>query len=443
MRKVVHLGTKLGSFESAQDSVAQTLEVELTVKRVERLTERIGQERVAERDQAIADWDALPLVEKLAAPKGIKPPAVACVTTDGGRLQRCDLPENAKSHWCETKVGALLELEPNPHDADPCPQVPDTFLDLVRMEQVTREIHGAVPKGQTFVSVETSDPLTSAATPGDSTSADSPSAESSQSKSSQSKSSRQKSSPPNSPPSEVVAAAREAVVAEPPVVLSRDVVASLAKSETFGKHLAAHAWSLGFAAAILKVFIADGSATNWGIWQRHFKHLGFVPVLDFIHALTYVYSAAMAGRSREEGGPVYLRWITWVWQGAVTRVIAELAARAVELGLPPANASDSDPRQIIADTITYLTNQQSRMNYPTCRKMGLPITSSHIESTVKQISRRVKGSEKFWAEQGGEALLQLRADQLCDTAPLDTYWRHRPQQATGTRHYKSPFQTAA
>ena len=453
MRKVVHLGTKLGSFESAQDSVAQTLEVELTVKRVERLTERIGHERVAERDQAIADWDALPLVEKLAAPKGIKPPAVACVTTDGGRLQRCDLPENAKSHWCETKVGALLELEPNPHDADPCPQVPDTFLDLVRREQVTREIHGAVPKGQTFVSVETSDPLTSTATPGESSGADSPSAESSQpkssqpkssqSKSSQSKSSQSKSSPPNSPPSEVVAAAREAVVAEPPVVLSRDVVASLAKSETFGKHLAAHAWSLGFAAAILKVFIADGSATNWGIWQRHFKHLGFVPVLDFIHALTYVYSAAMAGRSREEGGPVYLRWITWVWQGEVTRVIAELAARAVELGSPPANASDSDSRQIIADTITYLTNQQSRMNYPTYRKMGLPITSSHIESTVKQISRRVKGSEKFWAEQGGEALLQLRADQLCDTAPLDTYWHHRPQQATGTRNYQSPTQAAA
>ena len=193
----------------------------------------------------------------------------------------------------------------------------------------------------------------------------------------------------------------------------------------------------------MKVFIADGSATNWGIWQRHFKHLGFVPVLDFIHALTYVHSAAMAGRSREAGGPVYIRWITWVWQGEVTRVIAELAARAVELGSPPPNASDSDPRQIIADTITYLTNQQSRMNYPTYRKMGLPITSSHIESTVKQVSRRVKGSEKFWAEQGGEALLQLRADQLCDTAPLDTYWHHRPQQATGTRNYKSPTKAAA
>ena len=141
--------------------------------------------------------------------------------------------------------------------------------------------------------------------------------------------------------------------------------------------------------------------------------------------------------------PVYLRWITWVWQGEVNRVIAELAARAVELGPLPPDATDTDPRQIVADTLTYLTNQQSRMNYPTYRKMGLPITSSHIESTVKQISRRVKGSEKFWTESGGEALLQLRADQLCDTAPLDTFWLTRTRQDTGTRNYQRLTQTTA
>ena len=161
------------------------------------------------------------------------------------------------------------------------------------------------------------------------------------------------------------------IFAEPPVVESRDVVASLANSAAFGKQLATHAGSMGFAAALLKVFIADGSSTNWGIWQRHFKHWEFVPVLDFIHALTYVYSAAMAGRSRESGSPVYIRWITWVWQGAVPRVIAELAARVVELGPLPPDAADTDPRQIVAGTLTYLTNQQSRMNYPTYRKMGL------------------------------------------------------------------------
>ncbi len=194
MRKTAHLGAKLGSFASAAESVAETLEVELTTKRVERLTERIGRGRVAERGSAITDWEALPLVEKLAAPKGIKVPAVAGVSCDGERMQRCELPEDAKSHWCETKVGVLLEIAGNPHDCDPCPQVPTKFLDVVRMEQVTREIKRAVPKGQTFEPSEKSPPTPSV----DSSSADS---------------------------LEAVASLTEESFAEPPEVESRDVAA--------------------------------------------------------------------------------------------------------------------------------------------------------------------------------------------------------------------------
>jgi hypothetical protein len=60
----------------------------------------------------------------------------------------------------------------------------------------------------------------------------------------------------------------------------------------------------------------------------------------------------MAARTQEEGGPIYLRWITWVWQGEVPQVIAELAARAAELGSPPTDASEADPRQILADQLS-------------------------------------------------------------------------------------------
>lgn len=193
----------------------------------------------------------------------------------------------------------------------------------------------------------------------------------------------------------------------------------------------------------MKAFLADGSSTNGGIWQREFKHQEYIPILDFIHALTSVFAAAMADRSREAGGPIFRRWITWVWQGEVQKVIAEIAARAAELGPLPSNASETDPRQIVADTLTYLTNQQSRMNDPAYRQSGLPITSSPIESTVQQINQRVKGSEKFWTATGGEALLQLRADQLSDTDPLDLFWTHRTRQATGTRTHNRQPQAAA
>lgn len=406
MRKIVHLATKLPSFDSARESVAETIEVELVTKRIERLTERIGCERVFERECATLAWENLPLIEKLTVPKGVKPPQVVCVSCDGGRMRRCDLPDDAKSHWCETKVGVLLELEPCSHAEDPCPQLPDTFRDLARMDKLTREIHctaaeKAAPKGEVFGKAD-------AVPVGGEV------------------------QPPAQPP-DVIAEAREAVVREPPMVIGRDVVASLADSRDFGKHLAARAWELGFAAAPAKAFVADGQSANWGIWERHFKHLEFVPILDFIHALTYVYAAAMADRTKAEGGPVYLRWITWVWEGKLPNVIAEVAARAAELGSPPDNASDTDPRQIVASTLTYLVNQQSRMNYPAYRRAGLPITSSHMESTVKQINQRVKGSEKSWAEKGGDALLQLRGDQLSDTQPMSLYWAIRPGRATGTR----------
>lgn len=127
MRKSVHLATKLCSFQSAQESIAETIEVQLTIKRVERLTERIGRARVFEREMDTRGWETLPLVKKLTAPSGGKPPEVACVMYDGGRMQRRDLPKDAKTHWCETKVGALLEFKPTMHEADPVRNCPTPF----------------------------------------------------------------------------------------------------------------------------------------------------------------------------------------------------------------------------------------------------------------------------------------------------------------------------
>lgn len=394
----MQLATRLPSFEAARDSIAETLEVELTTKRVERLTERIGGRRVAERDADRAAWEARPLLAKLATPPGVKAPEVVCVSCDGGRIQRCDLPEQAKSHWCETKIGALMELQPNLQDSDPCPEVPDKFLELGCVDELTRGIKRTAATGSVFQRAD------------------------------QDGNSQGDAVEPLSPP-------REKVVLESPGILSRDVVASLVDSTAFGQLLAAGAWRLGFAGAVLKAFVADGQASNWTIWEQHFKHLEFIPILDFIHALTYVYSAALAGRCPRQGWPVYLRWITWVWKGQVAQVIEELVKRAAELGPPPTDASESDPRLIVSGTLTYLRNQQSRMNYPDYRKLGMPITSSPIESTVKQINYRLKGSEKFWSRPGAEALLQLRAEQLSDTAPLDAYWTRRIRQTSGVRTY--------
>jgi hypothetical protein len=61
------------------------------------------------------------------------------------------------------------------------------------------------------------------------------------------------------------------------------------------------------------------------------------------------------------------------------------------------------------------------MRYAGYRRQGLPLMSSHVESVIKQINYRVKGTEKFWSEQGAEATPQLRADYLSETGPLAAF----------------------
>ena len=60
------------------------------------------------------------------------------------------------------------------------------------------------------------------------------------------------------------------------------------------------------------------------------------------------------------------------------------------------------------------------------------MTSTYVESTVKQINRRMKGTEKFWSN-GVEPMLTLVADHLSDTPTLARFWRNRPHRLTGSR----------
>ena len=81
----------------------------------------------------------------------------------------------------------------------------------------------------------------------------------------------------------------------------------------------------------------------------------------------------------------------------------------------PADAPDQDPRMILATTIHYLENNRDRMKYPEYRQAGMPVTTAWMESLVKEMNYRVKGTEMFWNDpEGAEAILQVRAAALCD-----------------------------
>jgi len=388
---MVYAGSQASSFEQAGRDLKEEAELEISAQRIMRAAKRIGQERVEQREAQTTAWAELSLPEQQAGVRE-QVPQVACVEMDGGRLQIRDRKPseeesqrtNRAGFWREDKVGCLLSMTSEIFAEDPCPQIPETLVDIARMRQISREIKG-------FCLPDEDEPARD----------------------------------------ETVSKRRSGQ----PEVLVRSVVATRKDVHAFGRQLAAAAWQRGFAAAPRKAFVGDGQDANWAVWRRHFSH--YTPILDFIHAICYVFAAAMAGRPLREGWPIYCRWAQWVWSGEVPRVIEAVRVRQQELGLPEKDESGESPRSKVADALRYLENQQSRMHYDAYRRMGLPITSSHIESTIKQINRRVKGSEKFWSEDGAEALLQLAADYLSETNPLTTFWRERPSHATGQRHYQT------
>lgn len=390
LRKMVYAGSHASSFQQASRDLKEEAELDISDQRIMRATKRIGQERVKQRDAQTNAWGELPLPEQQRSPQE-QVPQVACVEMDGGRLQirnrKASEEERQRTKkagfWREDKVGCLLSMASTVSEEDPCPQIPKTLVDPERIRKISREIKG-------FCAPDEEEP------------------------------------------------ARDEAVSKrrpgQPEVLVRSVIATREDVHAFGKQLAAAAWQRGFAAAPRKAFVGDGQDANWTVWRRHFSH--YTPILDFIHAICYVFAAAMAGRRLREGWPIYCQWAQWVWSGQVERVIEALRVRQQELGLPQKDESEESPRSKVADALRYLKNQKSRMHYDEYRRLGLPITSSHIESTIKQINRRVKGTEKFWSEGGAEALLQLAADYLSETNSLATFWRERPSRATGQRHYQ-------
>lgn len=150
-------------------------------------------------------------------------------------------------------------------------------------------------------------------------------------------------------------------------------------------------------------------------------------ITDFVHPLGYLYDAAKV-LSPSDPWPVYLRAATACWQGRVAEVIEALqiwqAAQSSDAG---EKSAAEDLRSVIAGVVTYLQNNRKRMDYPRYRREGLPISTSMIESLIKEMNHRVKGTEKFWNRpEGAEAILQIRAAALSDGDRLSDWILRRP-----------------
>lgn len=386
LQQIVWAGANLGSFSQASDALKMLAGMDLSAKRIRRITEQIGQDRLEERVQQVAEFQDKPLMERLRSPAVTGSVALGAVLLDGGRYQRRDHfseEDYEGSHWKEDKVGILLHLESEVHHSDPHPEFPqwlahaDVVAEIASLGALEQEKARNFDSSREF---------------------------------------------------------REGVESSPsgwdqltPKLISREVIASSQGGDDFGHHLEYAAWQQGVIDAPRMAFIADGASVNWTIHKEHFSQM--TGILDLMHALSYAWKAAKA----LEDAVVYERYATWIWQGEVVKVIDELTRRSSASSTPPEELSAENPVQ---RAITYYTNHQHRMNYPKYRQQGLPLTSSHIESTIKLMNIRMKGSEKFFRRDTGETLLQLRADSLCVSQPLEGFWQRWLRNQTGANTYR-------
>jgi hypothetical protein len=387
LKKIVIAGGRQPSFTLAAAMLKELAEISISGPHVRHLTEQVGGELLENRAAQAQGFAARTLEPRVATI-----PAVAVVEVDGGRLQVRASDGGRGVHdpaWKEDKIACLVTMQSPVQETDPHPDLPACFTDPPRVAALVR---GVSSQG----SLSDLDGVTATAATSE-------------------------------PTPEGDADATAAPPKWQPEPLVRTCVATTQTSDDFGPLVAAEAQARNFVAAQRQAFVGDGQAWNWTLQKAFFPEA--VAIADFIHVLTYVYLAAKAiAGSAQEHWETYLGWATSCWQGRVTEVIAALTVWRQRLGplAPGEDPPESDPRRVISKVLTYLENNRPRMDYARYRRLGLPVTSSLVESLIKQFNYRVKGTEKFWDVGGAESILQVRAALLSEDERLDKHMEARP-----------------
>lgn len=381
-RHLVILNAETRSFKRASIVMKQVVGLDVSTNTIERISLEAGEELAAAKDQ---DWTTV-LTGEIVVPK------LAIVLGDGGRIRTrqegCGPGVHLENEgWNETKNAAFISAKSETSEVDPEPQPPPCFLSAEHVAKLTEQAKTA---GKTVRS---------------DTSSDSDYAPSSDSETIN----------PKQP--------------HKPIRILRTVISSMQNSQEFGKQMSREAKRRRFDEAIRRAYLADGLTCNWTIHAEHFS--SYVPILDFTHAVTYLFSASVICFGKTpEAWTAYCGWIKLTWQGQIRMVLEDLRTHQARIGLPPEDVAKDDCREQLRVVIGYLVNNADRMHYDQYRCQGLPVTTAWMESLVKEVNYRVKGTEMFWNNpSGAEAILQIRAAALSEDDRLLRFLTNRPGQA--------------
>ncbi len=273
--QIVTAGASVKSYEAAALLLEKLAEVDVSPRHVNNLTTMAGRELAEATQRRTEAYQERPLSRKPTTPT--TPIALASVSCDGGRMQtrRPDAgPGVHDAHWRETKNAGFFRMKTRSYDVDPHPRLPRCYANREHMSHL---LDGVPEENKPDATAPQGEALSTNASP---------------------KKWR-------------------------PEVLFRTCLSALCDSESFGPMMAAEADARGLFAAERRAFLGDGQQYNWTIQKKFFPT--FVPVLDFIHPLEYLYETAKAiHREVETAWTAFQIWAEQIWQGGVRDVLTEL-----------------------------------------------------------------------------------------------------------------------
>ena len=187
-------------------------------------------------------------------------------------------------------------------------------------------------------------------------------------------------------------------------------------------------------------FVGDGGDFVWRTARevcagRRARGGRVFEILDIIHAGEHVSDAANAAFGATTEGAEWLNArLAELWRGDAEELIRALEAEALDLG--PRPGAEKSAARVVWNARDYFCEHRERIRYDVFRRHGLPLTSCHVESGIKQTNNRVhegqvprrgsyrtwKGSEKQWLLGNAEAMLALRCLALSEDGRWDGYF---------------------
>lgn len=157
--------------------------------------------------------------------------------------------------------------------------------------------------------------------------------------------------------------------------------------------------------------LMDGQESLWEAMQLHLSFgARTIPVLDILHALTYLWEAAGLFEHTDAGRRAFTRVrCLRLLRGEVHGVIRGLRRLAALRGLQGQAAKD------IARICRYFENNADRMRYDEYLRRGYPIATGVIEGACRHLVKdRMERSGMRWTLEGARAMLHARAASQSD-----------------------------